>query len=78
MTGMCLTIEVLRDPWPTTRCVRDATAQGEDKATTYEWYHLIHPAGNSGENQVWELDHLISLEVGGADILNNCNSLDLI
>jgi len=66
-----LTIEVLRDRNFTTRCVRDAATPREEKARTYDWYHLAHPTNNSGENQVCELDHLISLELGGADTLDN-------
>jgi len=66
-----LTIEVLRDPGFTTRCVRDVATKPEEKARTYDWYRLVHPANNSGENQICELDHLISLELGGADTLDN-------
>jgi len=62
-----LTIEVLRDRSFTTRCIRDAATQEVEKATTYEWYNLPHPSNNSGEAQICELDHLISLELGGAD-----------
>jgi hypothetical protein len=51
--------------------VRDAATQEGARATTYEWYNLPHPSNNSGENQVCELDHLISLELGGADTLDN-------
>ena len=66
-----LTIEVLRDRSFTTRCIRDAATQEVEKATTYEWYNLPHPSNNSGEGQICELDHLISLELGGADTLDN-------
>lgn len=66
-----LTIEVLRDPDFTTRCTRDAATSEEEKATTYEWYNLPRPSEDSGENQICELDHLISLELGGADTLDN-------
>ena len=66
-----LTIEVLRDRSFTTRCIRDAATQEVEKATTYEWYNLPHPSNNSGESQSCELDHLISLELGGADTLDN-------
>ncbi len=38
---------------------------------TYEWYGLARPKYNSGENQVCELDHLVPLELGGADGLGN-------
>jgi hypothetical protein len=66
-----LTIEVLRDRNFSTRCVRDAATKEEEKATTYEWYSLPHPSNNSGESQICELDHLVSLELGGADTLDN-------
>jgi hypothetical protein len=66
-----LTIGVLRDRSFTTRCVRDAATKPEEKARTYDWYRLVHPANNSGESQTCELDHLISLELGGADTLDN-------
>jgi hypothetical protein len=66
-----LTIEVLRDPRFTTRCTRDAATPEAEKATTYECYNLPHPTQNSGESQICELDHLISLEIGGADTLDN-------
>jgi hypothetical protein len=69
--NLTLTIEVLRDRSFTTKCVRDAATKEEEKATTYEWYNLPHPSNNSGENQICELDHLVSLEIGGADTLDN-------
>jgi hypothetical protein len=66
-----LTIEVLRDRRFTTRCIRDSATQEEEKATTYQWYNLAHPGNYSGESQICELDHLVSLELGGADTLDN-------
>ena len=66
-----VTIEVLRDPRFTTRCTRDAATPEAEKAATYEWYNLPRPTANSGETQTCELDHLISLELGGADTLDN-------
>ena len=66
-----MTIDVLRDRSFTTRCIRDAATTSEEKRTTYTWYDLELPAHNSGESQVCELDHLISLELGGADTLDN-------
>jgi len=51
--------------------LRDAATPEAEKATTYSWYHLARPANNGGEDQVCELDHLISLELGGADTLDN-------
>jgi hypothetical protein len=66
-----LTIEVLRDRSFTTECIRDVATMEEEKAITYEWYHLDHPSNNDGDDQICELDHLISLELGGADTLEN-------
>ena len=66
-----MTIAVLRDRRFTTRCVRDAATNEEEKAATYRWYNLPFPSNNSGTNQISELDHLISLELGGADTLDN-------
>lgn len=66
-----ITVEVLRDPNFTTSCIRQEATTEEEKATTYEWYRQEHPAHNSGEDQICELDHLISLEIGGADTLDN-------
>ena len=66
-----MTIDVLRDRSFTTKCIRDAATTSEEKRTTYTWYDLELPAHNSGESQVCELDHLISLELGGADTLDN-------
>ena len=66
-----LTIEVLKDPRFTTRCVSNAVTTEGEKALTYDWYSLPHPSNNSGENQICELDHLVSLELGGADSLDN-------
>jgi len=66
-----LTIEVLKDRRFSTSCVRDAATGQQEKAVTYDWYNLPHPSNNSGQNQICELDHLISLEMGGADTLDN-------
>jgi hypothetical protein len=51
--------------------LRDAATKEVEKAATYDWYGLQHPSNNSGESQICELDHLISLELGGADTLDN-------
>jgi hypothetical protein len=66
-----LTITVLQDKRFRTACVRDKATSAEKKKDTYEWYHQNHPAKNTGKTQVCELDHLISLELGGADTLDN-------
>ena len=78
-----LTVDVLKDSRFKTGCVRDqAEAEsrpaprpderpGPAKTDTYDWYSVSRPEGNQGQNQICELDHLISLELGGADTLDN-------
>jgi hypothetical protein len=66
-----LTVDVLRDPRFRTRCVRSHATTEEEKATTYGLYRIPHPSNNTGPDQTCELDHLISLELGGADTLDN-------
>ena len=66
-----LTVEVLRDPNFRTGCVRDNATSASQKASTYTLYHIPHPAHNQGVMQTCELDHLISLELGGADSIDN-------
>lgn len=66
-----LTTQVLRDPDFRTCCVRDNATSAAQKTTTYGWYGIPHPSDNTGQNQTCELDHLVSLELGGADTLDN-------
>lgn len=66
-----LTLDVLKDRSFTTKCVRDQATTAQEKYKTYRWYGIAKPANNTGQNQVCELDHLISLEIGGADTLDN-------
>jgi len=66
-----LTVDVLRNPEFRTGCVRDDATSATQKATTYAWYSIQKPDNNHGVMQVCELDHLISLELGGADSLEN-------
>lgn len=66
-----LTVDVLRNREFTTRCVRDQATSAAEKKTSYDWYGIAHPDHNTGATQVCELDHLISLELGGADTLDN-------
>jgi DNA-directed RNA polymerase subunit L len=51
--------------------VRNCATTEEDKNVTYTQYGIPHPSSNTGTSQVCELDHLISLELGGADTLDN-------
>jgi hypothetical protein len=66
-----LTAKVLRNPDFRTSCVRDNATSASQKAQTYGLYQIAHPANNKGVMQICELDHLISLELGGADTLDN-------
>ena len=66
-----LTADVLRNPEFRTSCVRDNATTPAQKASTYAWYQIPHPENNRGVMQTCELDHLISLELGGADSLEN-------
>jgi hypothetical protein len=66
-----LTLPVMKQPNFKTDCVRDQATSSEKKHDTYAWYKITKPTSNTGKNQVCELDHLISLELGGADTLDN-------
>jgi hypothetical protein len=66
-----VTLEVLQDPRFRTSCVRDKATSAQQKHKTYDWYALKAPANNKGKAMVCELDHIISLEIGGADTLDN-------
>lgn len=66
-----VTAEVLRDPKFRTTCVRDGATSAVNKRKTYVWYDIKPPKNNTGQNQTCELDHVISLELGGADTLDN-------
>jgi hypothetical protein len=62
---------VLQDPGFRTDCVRSHATSESKKEGTYALYGIPHPTTNSGQSQTCELDHLISLELGGADTLDN-------
>lgn len=66
-----LTVDILRDPGFRTACVRDNATTATQKASTYGFYNVRHPQDNRGVMQTCELDHLVSLELGGADTLDN-------
>ena len=66
-----LTLDVLKDARFKTGCVRDKATTPSEKHDTYDWYGIPAPKNNTGKSQVCELDHLISLELGGADTLDN-------
>jgi hypothetical protein len=54
-----------------TSCDRNVATSATKKQTTYATYTIKRPANNTGLTQSCELDHLISLELGGADTLDN-------
>jgi hypothetical protein len=66
-----ITLLVLDNPLFRTGCIRNCVTSESAKAKTYDWYGTPHPPNNTGANQVCELDHLVPLEMGGADTLDN-------
>lgn len=66
-----LTLDVLKNPKFKTGCVRDQATSAQEKNKTYGWYNIPKPEHNTGATQICELDHLVSLELGGADTLDN-------
>ncbi len=66
-----VTEQVLRDPRWRTRCTRNCQVDEAQKHAAYAWYGIAQPRHNEGENQVCELDHLVPLELGGADGMGN-------
>jgi hypothetical protein len=66
-----VTMAVLKDPEFRTGCIRDCSTTNSQKANTYSAYGIAHPSKNSGTSQTCELDHVVPLELGGADTLDN-------
>jgi hypothetical protein len=66
-----VTIAALQDPEFRTGCLRDCSTSAGAKAATYAQYGIPHPSENHGSTQTCELDHLVSLELGGADTVDN-------
>lgn len=66
-----VTADVLRDPAWRTRSIRNCQTSEAQKHIAYGWYGIEKPRINSNENQVCELDHLVPLELGGADGMGN-------
>lgn len=66
-----VTAEVLRNPAFRTACVRDQLTTAQQKEVVYAWYGIAKPADNRGPNQICEIDHLISIGLGGSDALEN-------
>lgn len=66
-----LTVAVLLNPAFRTGMVRDKLTSATAKRRVYLWYGIAPPKGNTGPNQVCELDHVVDLASGGADSLDN-------
>jgi len=66
-----VTVAVLSNANFRTCCVRDKVESEEAKKVAYSWYGLQDPANNTGSTQTCELDHLVPLEMGGADSMDN-------
>jgi hypothetical protein len=66
-----VTPQVLQNTAFRTECIRDCSTTETDKSATYGLYGIPHPAKNEGKTQTCELDHLVPLELGGADTLDN-------
>ncbi|RRA49538.1 hypothetical protein [Acidipila sp. EB88] len=66
-----VTADTLRAPSWSTRCLRNCQSSEQQKHAAYAWYGLSVPPQNSGQTQVCELDHLVPLELGGADDMGN-------
>jgi hypothetical protein len=66
-----ITEDVLRNPAWRTREVRNCAESEARKHAAYAWYGIVKPRINSKENQFCELDHLVPLELGGADGMGN-------
>ncbi len=66
-----VTVALLRNPAWRTGCIRNQQSSEKKKHKAYRWYSLRDPRGNYGDTQVCELDHLVPLELGGADGMGN-------
>jgi hypothetical protein len=66
-----LTLKVLKTKGFTTKCVREVATSKTEKEQTYKFYGITKPVPNGGQAQTCELDHIISLQLGGADTLEN-------
>jgi hypothetical protein len=66
-----VTVDTLRDPRWRTRCIRNCQTSESEKHIAYAYYNLARPRVNSGEDQICELDHLVPIELGGADGMGN-------
>jgi hypothetical protein len=62
---------VICDPAFRTSTIRDSVTTPAQKAMVYDMYNIPHPPNNTGSNQKCEIDHLVSLELGGNDTMAN-------
>ena len=54
-----------------TGSVRNKTTTQSQKNKVYPGYGIPHPENNTGSSQVCEIDHLVPLQLGGADTMAN-------
>jgi 5-methylcytosine-specific restriction endonuclease McrA len=66
-----VTLAVLKNSNFRTCCIRDKVESESAKDVAYGWYGIHKPARNKGQDQFCELDHLVPLELGGADSMDN-------
>jgi hypothetical protein len=66
-----VTVAVLKSKGFNTHCDRNQATTAAQKSRTYIYYGIHQPVNNIGKTQICELDHLVSLELGGADTLDN-------
>ena len=66
-----VTLKVLQSGGFKTGCERNQASTMKAKNATYDEYKITHPEDNKGQNQTCELDHLVSLELGGVDTVDN-------
>jgi hypothetical protein len=64
-----VTLDSLKNSFLRTTCLRDKATTEKEKGQTYGWYQVHHPT--SSEAHTCELDHLVPLELGGADTADN-------
>jgi hypothetical protein len=65
-----VTIDVLKNTNFRTCCIRDKVESEPDKHVAYKWYGVPDPPNNT-KDQTCELDHLVPLELGGGDSMDN-------
>ena len=66
-----VTVAVLTNADFRTCCIRDKVESETAKKVAYQWYGITAPTHNQGQSQTCELDHLVPLEMGGADSMDN-------